>query len=379
MTKLSISALFIFIFCFFFSNAYASGPINIEGVENLGMGGAGTAINSPKAPLYNPALLGLREGFKITIIDIPITISHDIVKTAMFIYQNMDEIMDNDDWSDLDEDLRDDIVDLALYDFRLNVGMLAPNVSAGPYPLYTGARWWDLWWGLGLYNENYISFSLDEGILIPTFDLKAQADAVVHLPFAFRVQHLPYRLPGQLYSGFAVKYMMRTRVEKTRRSIMEIEEVLEELEDQDFEPGTGIGFDLGLYYDISTRWSVAFTVRDFLGSTIEYPDGEKDEISARIDLGAAYTPHRRIELAADLRDIKFDDFTDASFFTKLHLGCQFHLSRVFKLRGGLYQGYPTAGFGIGSAINYAFYGRELGEYAGDDPQLSHTLAFVLRF
>ncbi|MGM0567921.1 MAG: hypothetical protein ACQESB_01740 [Elusimicrobiota bacterium] len=376
-----IKFILLFAFMFVFNTvSLLCASFSFEGVENLGMGGVGTALESPRAPLYNPALLGAREGFSMTLIDMPITLSHDIFSFYKFFNKHSDDLQEFDN---LPNNKKEEIL-LELSDEvfqnrpRLQMGLLNPNISSGPYPIHTGARWWDLWWGFGFYNELTIDMGIDEGITVPKFDLRAQADGVFHLPLTLRTKYLPYGLPGKLHTSIAGKYLMRTKIEEKNRSVMEIEDFMEELEDKDYSPGTALGFDLGVYYDFSEKWDFAFSLKDVAGTTISFPDGEEEKISTALDLGSAYNLSKRIKLAADLRDIKIKDFSDASFFKKLHLGCELNLSRFFTLRGGFYQGYPTFGVGLGSVFNYAFHGRELGAYAGDDPFWSHSLALSIR-
>ena len=48
--------------------------------------------------------------------------------------------------------------------------------------------------------------------------------------------------------------------------------------------------------------------------------------------------------------------------------------KIFAVRGGFYQGYPSFGLGIGSFLNYATYGVELGKYAGQIEERTHTIS-----
>ena len=370
--KLALSVLFLILL--------QSGPISgftIEGVENLGMGGAGTAVDSPKAPIYNPALLGLREKFSLTIFDLPLTVSHDLTKAGLFIYKNMDKFSQ---FSDLTQTEQDEILELAEYDMRIDLSAVNPSFYSGPYPLHTGARWWDMWWGMGFYNEVKVNpkLNVSQSLLVPTFDLSATADGIVHLPLVFGVTYLPYGLPGDFYASVAPKYLFRTKVEEKRRSLADIENFTEELQNKNYKPGTGYGFDLGFYYRISDKFQLGSTLKNLPGITMSFPEDEDQKIPVILNTGFTYLPFQKITLTADLRDIKIEDFSQANFFTKLHLGAKINLTRLLCLRTGLYQGYPTAGFGIGNFFNYAFYGQELGNYPGDNPIWKHTVALAIK-
>ena len=73
---------------------------------------------------------------------------------------------------------------------------------------------------------------------------------------------------------------------------------------------------------------------------------------------------------------------DTSFFKKTHLGLEKSvLFDIVKLRGGLNQGYVTAGFGIDVWLvkfNYAYYTQELGPEIGMEPLKTHVfdLSFI---
>ncbi|MGM0442470.1 MAG: hypothetical protein ACQEQC_08645 [Elusimicrobiota bacterium] len=369
-----VIATLVFIFSLGIKPGFAS---SIEGVENLGMGGVGTAIETPKAALYNPALLGLREKFSVTVFEMPITISNDMARAGMYIYKNMDNFSD---FSNLSESQQDEILDLAEYDLNLKLGAMNPSFSSGPYPLYTGARWWDMWWGFNFYNEVHIKpeLNVSQSLFIPTFDLTATADGIAQIPLVFRVQYLPWRLPGKFYAAIAPKYLARTKVEENRRSLADVEKFAEELQNKDLMPGTGYGLDLGFYYSLSDKWGVGGTVKNIPDITISYPEDKDEKIASSLDTGIAFRPGEKIALTADLKDIKIEDFSQASLFTKLHIGASMDLTRFFTLRTGLYQGYPTAGIGLGSFLNYAFYGREMGENAGDNPLWNHILSLSIR-
>ena len=101
----------------------------------------------------------------------------------------------------------------------------------------------------------------------------------------------------------------------------------------------------------------------------------------RINLGGAYNISRisdlpviqHLTVAMDLRDAFNSQGT--SMFQRLHLGAEFGLP-VLSLRAGLNQGYFTTGFGINLFIlhlDYAYFGQEMGENLGWNPDFSHVI------
>jgi hypothetical protein len=95
-----------------------------------------------------------------------------------------------------------------------------------------------------------------------------------------------------------------------------------------------------------------------------------------VDIGSSYTiksvlPRYFIsdlKLYLDLDDI-FNFNQD--FFLKPRIGAEISVLSFIRLRGGFYEGYPTAGFGLVFpviTINFAFYTQELGELPGTIPE-----------
>ncbi len=136
----------------------------------------------------------------------------------------------------------------------------------------------------------------------------------------------------------------------------------------------GFAMDLGARWQRpGATWALGAVLRDAPG----FVGGE--QIETAFDLGAAWQPlgdrfgpGRGLLVAADLRNA-FE--SDAGFGNKMHLGAELR-SPIFTLRGGFNQGYPTFGATVGlwvMAIDYAYYGRELGPYPGAEGQFLHAV------
>ncbi len=71
-----------------------------------------------------------------------------------------------------------------------------------------------------------------------------------------------------------------------------------------------------------------------------------------------------------------------SFWTGVHAGTEIRVLRFMKVRAGINQGYITAGIGAKLFfldINMAYFTREMGEYAGVDPNSGMSLEVAIRF
>jgi hypothetical protein len=350
----------------------------IESVTNLGMGGPGTAVKGRNAVLYNPALMAMRSGLKIGLVELPFSMSNDVIKFYKFYNDNQDDLEDFDTLSiarqtELLNEISDKVTD---YRVRFKLGVANPNFSIGPFPFPFLGKGGKLWWGVGFYNQADIGVKMNAGILVPTVDVWAHGDGILAIPVAYKINALPFKLPGELYTGVNIKYVIRAAVKEERMSILEFESY--EFSDE-MEEGYGMGFDLGALYGFNEKMKFSFVMRDVGATNISYDSKPSDVIKTAVDMGASYQLNKMIMLAADLRDIKFDDIGKATLFTKLYMGGEANLLSLLKVRGGFYQGYPSIGFGFLGFLNYAFYGRELGMYPGENPEYNHVVSLSIGF
>ncbi len=372
-----IIKIFIVLLVCFTGTLFAEGvPTEIEAVENLGMGGPGTTLQGKYDILYNPALLGLRSGLHIRIFDLPISISNDIFKFYSYYKDNQDELENFDDQSMLKQtELLQDIADtVTKYKVRIKLSILNPNVSVGPFPFF--GRDGKICWGFGLYNQIDAGAKMNAGLLIPTVDFWAKADAIFAVPLAYNTSYMPFGFPGEIYAGINIKYMMRYKYEENRMSVLKFNSF--DVDSDDLDKGNGYGWDWGLLYLYSENLRFSLVLKDFLSTRIAYDDSS-EVIKGQVSIGSSYVINKMIMVAADLRDIKFGDIGKSTLFTKLYIGGEFNLINILKLRGGFYQGYPSFGFGLAGILNYAFYGRELSDYPGLIPEWNHTVSLSIGF
>ncbi|MFC2062199.1 conjugal transfer protein TraF [Elusimicrobiota bacterium] len=352
-------------------------PVNIETIENLGMGGPGTTLWSRYGVLYNPALLGLRTGFHLNLFDLPISISNDIFKFYSFYNDNKDDLEEFTDLPiDKQVELLDEISDkITKYTVRVKIGALNPSISMGPIPAFGLPG--DLIVGAGLYNQADVGAKMNAGILVPTVDIWAKVDVVLAFPVVYRPENLPFSLPGKANVGVSLKYIARSKLEEKRMSILEFQDY--DIDTENLEPGRGIGWDVGVLYEFSDKWNFSFVMKDFLSTRISYSDDTSEVIKTQTSLGAAYKMNKMLSFAGEVRDIKFGDLGTSKLFTKLYLGGELSLIKIIKVRGGFYQGYPSFGFGLAGFLNYANYARELSDYPGLKPERSHVISLSIGF
>jgi len=84
----------------------------------------------------------------------------------------------------------------------------------------------------------------------------------------------------------------------------------------------------------------------------------------------------------DLHDVIGALAGQKSIWTLLHIGAELKFLSFLTLRGGLDEGYLTAGLGVKLAfldLNVAVFTQELGQYVGDTPNSGATLSLAIRW
>ncbi|NBV41741.1 hypothetical protein EBR96_03110 [bacterium] len=148
---------------------------------------------------------------------------------------------------------------------------------------------------------------------------------------------------------------------------------------------TGVGFDLGILTNITgptiPTLTVGASVRN-IGSNLtgtRTVSGNVENVTVTLPMtttiGLATTTKLPVvgdvNLAADYTLSPAD-----TFYTGLHLGVEKKIGEILSLRGGINQGYVVGGFGLDIMIvkfDYTFFAKEQGRYAGDTPDVYHSI------
>ncbi|MFH1369543.1 MAG: conjugal transfer protein TraF [Elusimicrobiota bacterium] len=382
-------------------------PALIRGARPLGMGGAFVALaDDHNAIFYNPAGITQRSASQFTAFELPIGIGDDIFKFIEFYNDNQDKLKDFDTLATADKiSLLNEINDkITTYKPHIRFGF--PNTSYISGPGF-------LSWGVGTFTTADIGFKFNRSLIIPSLSMWGNIDAVLGIPVAHKFNSIPsipgfwkvpqIDIPGQISVGGTLKFIQRGKISDTL-SILEFE---------DFSPliqmGSGFGLDLGTLYQPNERWNYGLQITDIGGTSIKYArvedtdsgnskEASSDMINSEWNVGSAYIPSKiyywpgkyintldRVLLAFDVRDILNSDerLLSDCFWKKLHMGAEFRWGTI-SLRGGYNSGYPSFGFGlgipyVGLRMDYAFWGDELGRYAGQLPEWNHQISLALRW
>ena len=255
-----------------------------------------------------------------------------------------------------------------------------------------------------------------------TNDLTADANFTVAIITGLA---FPIKLAGTtLYVGADIRPMIRASIKNA--AINDIMGFIDSLSDDSAAApagmnvyhGLGIALDAGVIWeagpfraglalrDIGAKFAYKNTPADefaaFLGTNSALPaEGEASTvlledsytIPMSLRLGLAFHPDLGAlkSLIDPMVHVEYretfyteEDSTEAnqSFFTKLHAGAEVKLLSFLKLRGGLYQGYLTAGAGIKLLfldVNVAYFSQEKGIVTGAKRSSGLTAEVALRF
>ena len=341
-------------------------PVHYD-VRALGMGNAYTA-NAPgtSALYYNPAMLG-KTGFHLEVLAARATMNTRLLKAIKFVRDNTDKFRDFETLSpsEASQFLKDmEPYDDQYYGFHATPAL---GLTLGHF-------------GIGSYVDGSPDMKLDKGIYIPRIYAKGYIDWVTTAGYGRQINVPAF---NNFYAGAAVKYIRRytaPEVKVNATEVSQMDQLAQTMLDTLQSPVSGFAVDLGTVFSPARNLDVGLAIQN-IGSI----DGES--FTPSFNVGAAYNFStiaalpliRNLTVTGDYRD--FFNQQGVSFFNHLHLGAEFGFLN-FALRAGVNQGYFTAGAGINLAIihlDYAYYGQELGQAPGWQPNLNHMLQLKVGF
>jgi hypothetical protein len=353
------------------SSAFAEdmAPLTVSSTRSLGMGGTHVAYTDDVYALFvNPA--ALRRANQGSAFEF----------SPAFVGPMFDLI-------DLATSAGDDLTG-ALGDFAKTTGGKIPIGFDLRGPLSVGYTANGL--GFGLWNRVH----LDASVIGTDIDASALVDLILNYGMSFTILSLENH---EVDAGFVVKPFVRAKAGMAVTALDAIGGGLDNIFDEFNVPLIGgAGFDLGFMYRFHQDLSVGMTIDDVYtgGSRISTLYGDDDGVSsyrvpATLNLGAAYTlrPISWLSLAfmLDYRDVtnlfQAGDYTRKNPILNLGLGAELSLLQFLKLRVGLNEMLPAAGFGLVAKafqFNFAIYGRELGNEPGGFSTYGMDLSIAIR-
>ena len=379
------------IFSLMVSIAFANTPLHFVGIRQAAMGGAVVAIADDINALHaNPAGLVQIDGFHLNLMTMQESLGADILDKI----GDLSTIAEGDDEQQQTEQLGS-LIPLKLgFEFLLPL----PLSYTGSTPAFLNILGSNM--GVGGFAKGALSGEVVRPTL-PTIKASARFDSAFILGFA---RDLPKGwIPFNTAIGYSLKYLVRWQQAEIRQSATPILNG-ETIGGSDSSTISGIGMDVGSLFMYDLPWLGQATVGlvfQNIGATLT---GESLDVSRNVTdsnyqetipvtakVGVSFTRDMSVDwpvisllngpilLAAD-----YDMFwPDATLWKRLHLGAEKRiLGNTIALRGGLNQGYITAGFGVDLwlfHIGYAYYVEELGNEIGIDPFDYHIIELGISF
>jgi len=314
----------------------------------LGMGGAYTAGGwRGSALFYNPASVATKRFH----LNVPIRFEFGGVGGINELISVYNYFKDNkDNLQHIDQQPPDKVAELDAKAREL-------DGKGGTLRMFPAVR-------LGWQNfaiQTYATFDgspvMNTGVFQPRMDLRSVSDIGIIAGYGRRMQVFMDRW----YAGVSVKYFKRW---VTFNSFS--------LEDAAAGPGigdvidlknnrTGIGVDVGTLFPVGRKLTVGVVAQDLVTLGDVKPD-------MSLNLGMHYELLKRVNFVADYRDLFNSE--DVPLPMHVYFGGELDLT-LLRLRGGFYQGYPTAGLGVNLwliKLDVGYYGRERGQKLGYEPE-----------
>lgn len=374
--------------------------VNVPMASTLGMGDAATAVAQPDAAFFtNPALLVYTKsgGVHVTLVGARGGFGGNAPETFRFFRDELGPAIDEG----IDDIRREDPERYEyLYEETLRLGSAPQFVTGTAFGPAVQA-------GLGSVAISAGGFAhvtgrgqvFDSGGGFPTLDAYAQGDVVIPVSMAAQLAGTPLAI------GVSAVWAQR-RISAKRDPVDALDPKGEKIY---VLKGESVGFDAGVYardvvvpgfdlgasllgighdFEMTFDRSVVVAGED---DTLDDP-AEITELKARFNgreapprwrAGLAYrVPLGNVPLfsdvviAADYVNASTSEFEQTEITSKLRFGAQAGLGGVVTVRGGLSQGYPTAGATLNAKLlrlDYAYYGLEAGRRSGQLEQVSHVL------
>jgi outer membrane protein OmpA-like peptidoglycan-associated protein len=329
-----------------------------SGIRPLGMGGAYVAVaDDDNVLFYNPAGLGSLQRWQFTLPAFQLGTDTHSFDQILFWLKNYSEFSK---FPSVSPEVARNMAGTRIHALTQGaVKYVGPNFG----------------WGVWLNTDELLT---TKAILIPEATWNVRLCLIENFSFGWG-----WDIPGfgLLDAGLTFKARQAGYTTQTR-NVLE----LTELGNMNFNQEWGGGFDLGIMYRPTKETSFALVVADLYTRIME------EVQPPNLKVGFAYRPawlnfeDLNSTLAVDVVELNWQG--DNEFknnpsnatqinLSKVRLGIEFWLSHLVALRGGISQGYPTAGFGLTTPfinLEWAYFGRELGTYPGQNPEWNQRIS-----
>lgn len=354
--------------------AATGGPMRIQSMRSLAMGGTAVAITTDEHALYrNPASLSL----------VP---EPDFNALRFRLGANQDIVDQLSTMGDLIDDTKSQVERTRTLS-DLVPGRYVADFAASPLAATIGPNW-----GIGLFNNVSMQTHV-KNFVNPEVEVSLTADAMGLIGFSTEMDFLPDGWVVGTSLGVYSRTIAYDKETGESKFVLESDEFLELVDgeselDVDFASAVGFGLNLGVLMPLDLgrdKGHVGFSVNNIgtvMNSDATVDGGKEIEIpiTATIGLGLNTTLPLIGDalIAADYKIVSPDD----SFYLNANLGIEKRVWDTFIFRGGINKGYIVGGVGIDFGLirfDYVNTTDELGSFAGETPATQHIiqLGFVL--
>ncbi len=334
-------------------------PMLYQGVVPLGMGGAFTAVaDDENAVFYNPAGLDNIQTSSFKILDI----SADATYPGLFsLYSDIQN----------DNKLTGTTQATAYVNTFNSYANQSLYVRAGDYSNYTTHDF-----SIGLLTNNQMQATPNAVATtnnLATLAALSDTGIVVSGAYGFFNHHLQI---GGTIMGLNQMFANIPSLSVNQATYMQ------STINSNLSHGLGVLGDVGAIYhfDLPLNPTIGASVENI--GTADF--GAAGTLPQIINAGVGIDPD--IGFGRLLVDVDYDDvanylyYTGDSLWLHTHVGIQYQFPEILTLSAGLYEGYPTFGFGLdlwAFMINGSYYTEEAGVVPGQNP--NHIVALQVAF
>lgn len=324
-------------------------PVLYRGIRPLGMGGAFITLSDDgNAMFYNPAGLNDVEGIFGGI---------EVLNPLIEISSNSLELFK--DLSDIDPNNIDQVTDI----LGKNIGK-HQHIRTALFPNIVFKNI-----AFGVLAQGTVDAEIRNRVFpTVTTDLKVDIGGLVSGAYGF--------LDKKLQVGVTAKFVERRRSSEDFTVSDIASETFDPLtklqDDLENNPRSDFAFDIGLKINPPLSIlnpSIAIVAANITDLDFGAP-GKPDKIPQQYNIGLAINPDLWIlssTIALEVDDITKETKGEDDIYKRVHLGAELRFPAVLTIRGGINQGYYTAGISLNFWIlrlEAATYSEEIGLFAG---------------